>query len=241
MKSAKIILGLVLLFATAILSTVLSAHTGNVIHGVLLFTATTGAGVQTLNSPNFTPKFIYFIAATTPTGLRVTPQGDSLTIDLDATGLTAFQNIRLIGGVVTNSYMIPIADGKMPQQGCDIVFTNSAAQTPNVYGISNGKGANHFMSIRQQVLANSGTTFDKFAFISFPSMGVTDYVNIIWNDGLQETFNRDELAAMLPLTQGLAANYGIDNMRQQIQSVTLYGAAQTAYILRVRPSLKPAF
>jgi hypothetical protein len=241
MKTLKILLGLVMLLATVLLTGYAHAEGANVVYSVLLFTATTGAGAVTLNSPNFCPAFIYFVATTAPQGLRITPQGDSMSIDLDATGLAAFANIRLIGGAVTNSYTIPIADGKLPAQGIDIVFTNGASITPNVYGMSMGKGANLYMSIRQQVLANSGTTFDKFAFISFPSLGATDYVNIIWNDGLQETFNRDELAGMVPMTQGIAANYSIDNMKQQIQSVTLYGAAQTAYILRVRPSLKPAF
>ena len=210
-------------------------------NAILLFVATTGVGIVTNNSPTFTPNFIYFVAATVPSGLRITPQGDSLTVDLDGPGLTAFASIRQFSSGPANSYMIPIADGKMPAQGIDIVFTNSAAQTPSVYGISQGKGANHFMSIRQTILANSGTYIDKFSFLSLPSLGATDYISVVWKDGLSENFGRDELAGMLPLTQNSASNYSIDNMAQQIQSVTVYAAAQQiAYILRVRPSLKPA-
>lgn len=239
-RSVKILFAVCLLLLNAILIFAIpekpDLHTG-----ILLFVATTGVGVVTNYSPTFTPQYIYFVAATAPTGLRVTPQGDSLTVDLDAAGLAAFATIRLFSTGPANSYMIPISDGKMPAQGLDIIFTNSAAQTPSVYGISQGKGANHYMSIKQTILPNSGTYIDKFSFLSLPSLGATDYVSITWKDGLTENFNRDELAAMLPLTQNGASNYSLDNIAQQIQSVTVYCAAQqTAYLLRVRPSLKPA-
>src|SRR4030042_3942145 len=102
-------------------------------------TLTTGVGVQTVIKLNYLPQYIYYLAATQLTGLIVTVSGDGVICNLDATGLSAISGIRRYGAVAT-SYMIPLADGFIPNKVVEMVFTNSAAQTPDIFGFSNNKG-----------------------------------------------------------------------------------------------------
>jgi len=243
MKTLKIIFGLILMVVTVLIYTGVSAHvTGTPFMGVLLFTATTGVGIVTQYTPTYCPQFIYFVAATTPTGLRITPAGDSPIVDLDAAGLTQLSKLRLFGAP-TNSYLIPIADGHMLGQNIEIIFTNSAAQTPNIYAISQCNGSNYYVSIRQQILANSGADINKFAFLGLPSLAAGDSVTITYKDGLTLRYSRDELAGMLGLTQNdltSGSGYSIDNFDQNISKVNVITASTiTAYILRVRTAANP--
>jgi len=243
MKTLKTIFGLVILgFLTLAVEFTLGRSHPGISYSVLLFTATTGAGIVTTYTPTYTPAFLYFVAATAPQGLRVTPAGDFPIMDLDGAGCTQFSKARMYGAPA-NSFLLNLADGHLISQPCEIVFTNSAAQTPNIYAISQNNGSNYYVSIRQQILANSGADINKFSFLGLPSLAATDAVTITYADGLTLKYSRDELAGILGLTQNdltSGSGYSIDNFNQSIQKVNVIcGTAQTAYILRVRPSALP--
>lgn len=216
---------------------VLSFGESTAIQAVLLGTLTTGAAVVTTFNTTYLPKFVFYSAATQLSGLKITVQGDGVVFDSDASGLSSAGVLRQFGQV-SNGYIITLSNGFI--QGKNVIweFTNSAAQTPSVYVSSDETPANgramYLQLLRQAVLANSGQNFTDFATIALPSLGATDVVNVLYNDGTQQQFNRVELQAYLPFTQNVNASlYTIDNFAGRIRTVNiLAAAAQTAYIQR---------
>ncbi len=212
-----------------------TAGTPGVSMAVALGTLTTGAGVVSTFNTTYVPKYVFYTAATQLTGVKITVQGDGVIFDSDAPGLTSSGTIRQFGQV-TNSFLITLANGFIPGKNVIWEFTNSGAQVPVIYVSSDetANGAMYLQLLRQAVLANSGQNFKDFATIALPSLGATDIVNILYNDGTQQQFNRLELQAYLTLTQNVnAALYTIDNFAGRIKTVNvLAGAAQTAYIQR---------
>jgi hypothetical protein len=95
-------------------------------------TIATGAAVETTINLNYVPQYIYYVAATQLSSIRVTVEGDGTILDLDTTGLTAVGSITRFG-TVANAYLIPLADGLVKNKVTQLTFTNSAAQTPDVF------------------------------------------------------------------------------------------------------------
>ena len=102
-------------------------------------TMTTGVGVVTTFNLTWVPQYIHFVAGTQLTGLRVSVLGDGVITDLDAAGLSVLYNIRQFGQV-TDGYTIPVANGLVRGKNVEITATNSAAQTPILYGVSMAAG-----------------------------------------------------------------------------------------------------
>jgi hypothetical protein len=206
-----------------------------VMMGVALGTLTTGSGVVSTFNTTYLPKTVFYTAATQLTGLKITVQGDGVVFDSDAPGLSSAGVLRQFGQV-TNSFCITLSNGFIPGKNVIWEFTNSAAQTPVVYVSSDEKaGAPMYLQmLRQAVLANSGQNFTDFATLALPSLGATDIVNILYNDGTQQQFNRVELQAYLTFTQNVNASlYTIDNFAGRIKLVNVIaGSAQTAYVQR---------
>lgn len=213
----------------------LSIGSPGVITAVTLGTLTTGVGVITTFNTTYVPKFVNYVAATQLTGLKITVQGDGVIFDSDAPGLDSSGVLRQFGQV-TNGFIITLANGFIPGKNVIWEFTNSAAQTPTIF-VSSDETANkpmYLQMLRQAVLANSGQNFTDFATLALPSLGATDIVNILYNDGTQQQFNRAELGAYLQFTQNvIGSRYTIDNFAGRIKLVNvLAGAAQTAYVQR---------
>jgi hypothetical protein len=210
---------------------------------VLLGTLTTGAAVVTTFNTTYLPKFVTYAAATQLSGLKITVQGDGVVFDSDANGLDSAGVIRQFGQV-TNTSTITLANGLITGKNVIWEFTNSAAQTPAVYVSSDetpapGRGM-YLQLLRQAILANSGQNFTDFATLALPSLGATDVVNVLYNDGTQQQFNRIDIQSYLPFTQNVnASRYTIDNFAGRIKTVNvLAGSAQTAYIQRWVPAVK---
>ncbi len=187
-------------------------------------TLTTGVGIQTVIKLNYLPQYLYYIAATQLTGLLVTVSGDGVILNLDAVGLAAISGIRRYGAV-TNSFMIPLADGFVPNKVVEMVFTNSAAQTPDIFGFSLCKGDAYVYSFMETVLASSGKVFDNFAHLAVLSMGATDLLTINYEDGHNQDFNAVELLGMYTLYSNEIDSYCIDNLDFHITNVKLVPAA----------------
>jgi hypothetical protein len=187
-------------------------------------TLTTGVGVVTTIKLNYLPQYLYYIAATQLTGLVVTVAGDGVIVNLDAVGLAAISGIRRYGAVA-NSYMIPLADGFVPNKVVEMVFTNSAAQTPDIFGFSLVKGDGYAVSFMETVLASSGKIFENFAHLAVLSMAATDLLTINYEDGHVQDFNSVELLGLYTLYSNETDSYCIDNLDFAIVSVKLVPAA----------------
>lgn len=212
-----------------------TAGTPGVTTAVALGTLTTGVGVVTTFNSTYVPKFLYYTAATQLTGVKITVQGDGVIFDSDAAGLNSAGVIRQFGQVA-NSFMITLSNGFIAGKNVIWEFTNSAAQTPVIYVSSDETATRpmYLQLLRQAVLANSGQNFTDFATLALPSLAATDIVNILYNDGTQQQFNRADIQSYLPFTQNVNASlYTIDNFAGRIKMVNvLAGSAQTAYIQR---------
>lgn len=212
-------------------------------YAVLLGTLTTGAAVVTTFNTTYVPKFVSYVAATQLTGLKITVQGDGVIFDSDANGLDSAGVIRQFGQL-SNQYQITLSNGLISGKNVIWEFTNSAAQTPSVYVSSDETPAPgramYLQLLRQAVLANSGQNFTDFATLAFPSIAANDVVNILYNDGTQQQFNRAEILAYLQYTQNVVSSrYTIDNFAGRIKTVNiLAGSAQTAYVQRWVPAVK---
>ena len=144
---------------------------------------TTGAAVSTTILLTYVPQYIAFTAATQLTSMKVTVLGDGVICDLDSVGLSMLGQQRVIGQK-TNTYLIPLADGMIPNKNVEIIFVNSASQTPPVFAVNMAYGKRYIQSIRQTVLAASGTVFGNFAFLSLGNTAVNDLITITYRDGL---------------------------------------------------------
>jgi hypothetical protein len=212
-----------------------SAGTPGVYTAVALGTLTTGDTVVTTFNTTYVPKFIQYAAATQLDGIKITVQGDGVIFDSDTEGLNSAGVLRQFGQV-TNGFLITIANGFIPGKNVIWEFTNSAAQTPVIY-VSSDETAQkpmYLQMLRQAVLANSGQNFTDFATLALPSLGASDVINILYNDGTQQQFNRAELGAYLQFTQNvIGTRYTIDNFAGRIKLVNVIAAsAQTAYVQR---------
>ncbi len=239
-RGKKGLFGMVALFALGaqVVSRYYFGNDFEVIGMVLLATLTTGAAVVTTVNTTYVPKYLFYVAATQLTGLRVTVQGDGIICDLDAAGLNALRAQRLIGAV-TNGTMIELCNGFI--QGKNVIweFTNSAAQTPQVFVGSQetqpDKEKLYLTSLRQAILANSGTDFADFAVLGLPALAAADVINALYRDGTQQQFNRADLQAMTQYTQTQVntPDYSIDNFAMKVKKVNVVAAAaQTAYVQR---------
>lgn len=211
------------------------------VFGVALGTLTTGSTVVTTFNTTYVPKIVSYVAATQLTGLKITVQGDGVIFDSDAPGLNSSGVLRQFGQL-SNQYQIVLSNGFIPGKNVIWEFTNSAAQTPVIYVSSDESPLKpmYLQMLRQAVLANSGQNFTDFATLALPSLGATDVINILFNDGTQQQFNRAELLAYLQFTQNVvSALYTIDNFAGRIKTVNIIAAAaQTAYVQRWMPAVR---
>jgi len=198
-------------------------------------TLTTGDTVQTAIDLTYVPQFIKVTPTTALKGVKVEIDGNGVPILLDTAGVAAQNSIRRIS-VGTNELVLMVADGLLKGKTCTITFTNSAAQTPDVFGWSNNEGSMYLQQTAAKALANSGVTIKKFGFAAFPSAAATDEFLVTFKSGVTQKFVRDELIARLGNTQALkntASDYCIDNFDMDISEVQFLPAAdQTVYVTR---------
>ena len=181
-------------------------------------TLTTGAAVQTTINLNYVPQYLYYVATTQLTGIKVTVEGDGTILDLDADGLSAVSGIRRFGAVA-DSYLIPLADGLVKNKVTEIVFTNSAAQTPDVYAFSLQNARAYITSFRQLVLANSQQDVMDFAYLGIKSGTANDIYQVEFANGLVQRFNLTEFKGWVTLYSNEVDADVIDNVEQNIRTV----------------------
>lgn len=189
---------------------------------------------------NFTyiPQFISFTISSAPTAVQINVQGDGLTFNLDATGVTNMNGVRQLGAV-TNKYLFQIADGLINGKNGSITVTNAAAAVLNIEGYSMDPGTMYFTHLTQNALANSGFILDNFAYAAFPSAAATDLFVLEYRNGITQNSYRDDLNSMLFYKQNtLASRYNFDNIAPStIKRITFTPAAtQNFYVMKYQSS-----
>jgi hypothetical protein len=193
-------------------------------------TLTTGVGVVSTITLQHVPEAIGFVAATQLTGFKAEVLGEGVICDLDAAGLTAEGKHRQIG-TPTNGYVVPLADGIIKGKTLTLTFTNSAAQTPDVFAFGDNIGSIYVRTNKTTVLLNNNTMFEKFGALFLPSLAAGDKVTATYEDGLTQIWDRDDIALKSGSFQNVAG-YVIDNLEGNIKSVqVLVAATQTAYVM----------
>lgn len=193
-------------------------------------TLTTGVGVVTTIDLQYVPEAIGFIAATQLTGFKAEVLGEGVICDLDATGLTAQGRHRLLG-FPANGYVVSLADGIIKGKSVRLTFTNSAAQTPDIFAWGDNNGEIYVRTSKATVLLNNNTMFEKFGALYLPSLAAGDKVTVTYEDGLTQIWDRDDIALQSGFFQN-AAGYVIDNLEGAIKTVqVLVAATQTAYLM----------
>lgn len=208
---------------------------------------TAGASTTTQFNLSYIPQYIDITNIATVTRLRVTALGDGVILDLDAAGLAATRNTRFQQNIVTtvlNRFFL--ANGIVKGKNCLVevvngvtasaVYASSQADNTQNVGLDGVKRDTtlYFQSVIQKVFANTGTTFKKFGVLCLPSLGVTDYVQIQFLDGANVRMDQAELRGYMAQFQALDGNandFKVDNLDSNIDSVTVYCAAdQQAYV-----------
>jgi hypothetical protein len=192
-------------------------------------TLTTGAGVETIIKLNYVPQYLYFVAATALTNVRVSVAGSGIIADLDSDGIKGVSGIRRFGAVA-NSYLIPLSDGLIPNKVTEIVIVNSASQTPDIYGFSLSTGTSFIVSQRQTVLASSGATFQKFAHLAINASDDTDEITVGFQDGTQQRFAATELKGWYTLYSNETDSFCIDNVESNIVFLRLIPGANRVVV-----------
>ena len=214
-----------------------------------LVTLTTGVGIVTSVNLAFLPERLSWTASTQLSGVKITVQGDGVTCDLDANGLSQVGVNRLIGQV-TNGYTLTLANSLFKAKNVLFEFTNSAAQTPVIYYDSDSTASGSpgdqplFLQSAKLPILVGGNDVSNFATLSLPSLAATDTITITYRDGTtQSGITRNDLQYKLGFTQNVVNTpvYMIDNFSQTIKSVTIVaGSSQTAYMQRWAPSVQGA-
>lgn len=232
------------LFAKLALFTLLlvlvNSLAGMAASGVVLAVAL-GPSIAAASSGSFNltyvPQFLTFDIDAAPTSLRINVQGDGVIFDMDNSGITALNNIRLIGNIA-DRYVFQIAEGLIPNKNVTVSVTNASVGTAlTLRGMSRQLGTFYIQYLTQVCQAASGINFDNFAYLGFPSAASTDQWNITWGkrnvggnvvQGVTETnMDRDDVNALLQYSQAdVSGLYNIDNFDAMISRVNFIPTAQ---------------
>jgi len=196
---------------------------------------TTGAVISTAYTINatFVPQYLYFNVAVAPSALKVSVFGDGVITDLDANGVLFVQGLRM-NGRVTNGWVVPLADGFIPNKNVEIVYTTGSAVAVDIYGISLRKGSVYVQCLRQTALANSGVSVKKFAALGLMNGATADVINITYSDGLSQKVAFEELKPTMGLyASDINSMIGIDNIDAEISEVMFTpNATQVIHVVK---------
>jgi len=143
------------------------------------------------------------------------------------------QGLRM-NGRVTNGWIVPLADGFIPNKNLEIVYTTGSAVAVDIYGISLRKGSVYIQCLRQTALANSGVSIKKFAALGLGNSATADVININYADGLSQKVAFEELKPTMGLYAADINNMvGIDNIDAQISEVMFTpNATQVIHVVK---------
>ena len=236
MNALKLIIKIIAIALTVLLSYELFAEAGVVFATLLGSIPASSTATIPLT---YVPQFVTFVTADAPTQLQFKVLGDGVIKDLDTNGI-AVENNLLSKEIVTNGYLIQLADGFIGRGGpknAQLTIANAGAAALEVYGYSQRQGQIYVQTIQQQVLANSGQRFTDFAYLGMPSFVQADNLQITYQDGHVDTqVGPTEVRAAQQVVQANLA-LAIANFEQTIKAVDLIPAAtQSIYVMKFVPA-----
>lgn len=183
----------------------------------------------------YVPEYLFFTASLGPNQLRVTALGDGVICDLDGNGISALNGIDQVSRV-PNGFLLRLSDGIIKGKNVEITMSNAMATPLTVMAFSERQGVEYVQSLRQAILANSGVEFRDFAVLALPSLVDNDTVDVLYRDGTNQRFTRQELNAMQQQASWNNTSHVLENLDGRIKSVNVIAAsAQTAYVMRFTP------
>jgi hypothetical protein len=235
MKALKIFLSILLMFVSVItINHFLPGHPGLIL-GSLIFTAPGGIATPFTFNMNYLPQFLTFNNVVPLTSLRVSTQEDGVLHDWIAASLAVVNGYMVPGAQAANIVVLRIANGQLNPRNVTISGVTSAAGAIGFYEASDQKGTYPFQTKTAQILALNPTTFMDFTAIWVPAMAaVTDYAEIVYNSGLKQTYNINDLAALSSYYQEVP-QIMVNNVNSYIASVKFTCAAATpAYVMNIK-------
>lgn len=195
-----------------------------------------GASTTATFSINFVPQFLELIAATSPSLIQVSVNGDGMPFNLDTNGLSSMTHIRAYQRQ-TNSFMFQLADGLLNGKNGSVTVTTGVSAVVLRVWSPNKKGSFYCTYNPAQGLTTQAYNLNSFAYASFPNAATTDTFQIAYNDGSLDNVTREELNVYLGYVQNdtiTTAKYPVDNLRPaRISQVTFTPtAAQTFYVMK---------
>jgi len=202
-----------------------------------LGTIAAGVGIATSIQLQYVPQFLYFTSPTVPQSIRMDVAGDGTPLNITAKAITGYKNLRQFANPA-NVYLIQLANGQILNKVVTLTFVNGDAAAFDVYGFGRGNGSVYLRYQPLPVLANSGTTINKFAALLMPDLAAGDTVNIEYQNGFVQKMDLPELRYVNALWQndvdaGVVMVYNLD---QSVKNVNVIAAAaQTFFILDYQP------
>ena len=197
------------------------------------------ASTTTTNQINFIPQFIYFVASTVPTSLKLTTLQGGVIMDLDSDGCTAM-NLLSQYGTNTNAYLYQLGNGKVEGVQAEITMNNAVAAQVDVKEWSENMGFAFMQYLKTTVLDGTPTVFSDFAYWAGASLGANDTLSLDFYNQVEETgkgavvqniLSRDEVAGRVQYFQNNAGVYVVHNLEQTVRRVQLIpsGANRSCY------------
>lgn len=207
--------------AIALMAVVGGVMTNNSEAGVItsVFLFTIDASVQQTKQVQYLPQVLVFQTATVPTLLQVTVAGKGTIVNLDGAGITAVNKLKKVG-TMANTYAIFLGDGCLTNTNVTITIANATATAIDVFGSSESPINAMFRHNVQNVLAKSGYTFRKFAYLVINSPEANDQYTVNFRNGWSQIYSFLELQALSIITQDINTVL-IDNFDQQIDNVNI--------------------
>lgn len=200
-----------------------------------IFTAPGGIATPFVWQMNYLPQFLSFINVVPLTSLRVETVEDGVLHDWTAAGLVAMANCLQVGAMTANILQFRLADGHLPNKNVTISGVTSAAGAVPFFVASDHFGKVAYSSKNALALAGVPLEIDKFTALFIPTMAtVTDRAEVTFADGLQQTFNMEDLRNLSGIYQEVQS-VQVNNINSYISKVKFTCAANTPiYILSVK-------
>jgi hypothetical protein len=235
MKLLKIFASIIALFVTVILVQSIFPHNAGLVYGILVFTAPGGIATPFAFNMNYLPQFLTFNNVVPLTTLRIETQEDGVLHDWTAAGIAAVNGYMVLGAQAANIVTLRVANGHLKNKNVTISGVTSAAGAIGFFVCSDNLGSYAFKTNNAAILALNPTRFENFTAVFAPTMAaVTDRCEVVYNNGHQEIYNINDLAAMTSMFQEVPAIM-VNNINAYIKSATFTCAAATpAYVFSVK-------
>lgn len=161
-----------------------------------IFTAPGGVGVPFLWQMNYLPEHLSFDNTNPLTSLKVETTEDGVLHDWTAPGMIAMSDF-MIKAPAFGFLSFRLADGELRPKNVTISGVTAGVGTTPFFVSSDRVGKLSLRSKNAYVLPNNPTLFEKFTALFIPTMATgTDRIEVTFNNGLQQTFNLEDLVAL---------------------------------------------